>query len=281
MKTADSPYRAVYINLDRSKERRSRMAHALRALPADIPVSRFPAVEVATGRGALKAAELGCCLSNLAVLEAAGEDRHLLVFEDDVVFSPDVATGLQAASHYLDSGTVDLLFLGQTVQFDDIAQHRRMIAAWSEAERSGSFLALRADRNYRWGSFAYAVAKQSARRIGTMLRNALDAEEPEPLDLFYRRQITTGKIRAAVLVPYIAGVDPSIESTMVDRGFAVENDLHFQLVNLYMRGGAPANEVDAWNALLSEGANPHALAIARMVYQRIAMRGRDPKQAQG
>ena len=275
-----SPYRAVYINLDRSEDRRARMTRALKALPADLPVSRFSAVEVDSGRGQLTAGELGCCLSNLAVLEAAGDDQHLLVFEDDVVFSHDVAAGLNAALPHLEAGATDILFLGQTIQFEDIPMHRRLITAWNELDQSGRFVALKAEKSYRWGTFAYAVAKRSTRKLAALLRTGLDAENPMPLDQYYRNRIQAGALRATVLFPYVAGVDPAQDSTMTERGFSAENDLHFQLVNLYMRGGASESEVGAWNDLLSQSPNLQALAVARVIYRRLVTRGRRPKSGQ-
>lgn len=277
-------YQAFYINLERSVDRRARMQSLLAALPGEIPVSRFPAVEVAEGRGDLSAAELGCYLSHLGVLERAGDARHTLILEDDVVFSSEITAGLQAIHAVLDQGQFDLLFLGQTVQYDDIGLHRRLISAAAQLDTgsdSDHFVLMPARATYRWGSFAYVVGRHAIARLAQGVRALTSAEPQMQIDRVFRAFIGQERIRAAVLFPYVVGVNMDLPSTLQARGLAGEHLRHSALIGNYLKGAMPSNEREEWRQLIDDNPDPRALAVARRVYERLVQPTRSTRKASG
>lgn len=251
------------------------MEQLLSVLSDRMPVSRFPAVEVADEPSGLSGPEFGCYLSNLGILEQAGDARHTLVLEDDLVFSPEILTGLRLAHSVLERGLVDLLFLGQTVQYDDIALHRGLITrvARLEANEHGPrFELLPAKDFYRWGAFAYLVGRHAIRRLTALVREPMSSGHPMPIDRVYRRLIGDRKIRAGILFPYVVSVNSEMPSTMRGRDFASEHRRHSALVGAYLKDASLADEPDAWRRLLAEHPDLRALAVARQVYERLVER---------
>lgn len=272
---SDVSYQAFYINLDRSTDRRAQMEQALLALPGDIPVSRFSGVEVSNGQGSMSAAEVGCYLSHQGILERAGDQQHTLILEDDLIFSSSVARGLELAHRILEDSKFDLLFLGQTVQYNDIGMHQRLMRVLAEMQTAAQppeFACLPAPTFYRWGSYAYAVNRSSAKRIAQFVQASLRSKQPVPVDQLYRNLIAVRKINAAVLFPHLARVNPRFPSTMAGRSFELANKYHVQMTGVYMKGSSLNEETDRWRDLLSRDPNPHALAIARLIYEAILER---------
>src|SRR6202012_6264356 len=81
-----------YINMDRSVERRQALEPQSAAYGCADRYTRFAAVDgqlLDRSRSSLTAGECGCFESHYrCIKESMGEDQHLHILEDDVVFGP-------------------------------------------------------------------------------------------------------------------------------------------------------------------------------------------------
>src|SRR5580658_3016299 len=86
-------YVGRYINMDRSTERRRALEARFAALGCADRYTRFAAVEgdkVDRGQSPLSPGEYGCFMSHYhCIRESMGQDTHLHIVEDDVVFGPN------------------------------------------------------------------------------------------------------------------------------------------------------------------------------------------------
>jgi hypothetical protein len=132
----------LYINLERSPERRAAMEQQLREARLPYPVRRFPALDGATLRDCppgLRAPQWGCFQSHLAALEASlSSEAPLHVMEDDALLGPELA-GLPGILETLEAGSGgdwDLLFLDATlIELPDmqLMYEWTELATWSTA----------------------------------------------------------------------------------------------------------------------------------------------------
>jgi len=100
---------AIYcINLDRAKDRWEKVSRRFEALGIAHRVRRFAAVETPSNH------HIGCALSHRAILaEAKAQGLHnVLVFEDDVLFSPNAAEELRCGVDELKRRSWSTLYLG-------------------------------------------------------------------------------------------------------------------------------------------------------------------------
>jgi GR25 family glycosyltransferase involved in LPS biosynthesis len=110
-------YRGVFLNLDRSEDRRATMQRQFEEIGAANRYERFPAVEGRAIAGdyitKLDAGALGLWVTHERLMEAYKDsEKHLHIVEDDVVFAKDAVQVIDTALRYLDAKVVkwDILY---------------------------------------------------------------------------------------------------------------------------------------------------------------------------
>lgn len=212
----------VYINLDRSTERRSSMESQLSEIDSGYPVHRLPAVDGGKRSdcpAGLRPAQYGCWLSHLQALQqfaAAGE--HLHVMEDDALLSsalpalPGVIEALEAGS----GGNWDLLYLDATlVELPDMYQ----MFEWVQASREKATVQVhRVPPEFTvYGTHSYVVNSRRKRLVHDFLERHLATQKP--IDNVMAYGIQGGHLQAYLTTPFLtSGSDQSLVRTVGDRG---------------------------------------------------------------
>jgi GR25 family glycosyltransferase involved in LPS biosynthesis len=209
-----------YINLDRSTGRRARMERELER--AGMPwVQRFAAVDgaqMAQRPGMrLSAGELGCLCSHLQAIECAPRDRFTFVFEDDVDISPHLPSILHGGQ--LPSlAEYDVVFMDcqPDWRFETLARLWRTLEfqcprpARGEPRRVRGVEIYGTRGIYCWGMTAYVVTPRGRGPVAKAMRDSLESERCLPVDILMQRAMEDGRLRGAVLVPFLAS--PRLES---------------------------------------------------------------------
>lgn len=192
--------KAVFINLDRAVERRAAIEASLAKTPS-LQAARFAAVTAAEAQaapGKLSPPEKGCFLSHLRVIEQAVDDPDpLLVLEDDAVVSPrfpDMAA--QALSQQAQDW--DILFtdvgIGAPGPMMTLAKARHALAA------AGEFRLIDLAGLPFFASTAYLVRPEAKAKLLAALRASADLDLP--YDLYLRRLVGSGRLKASVCFPF-------------------------------------------------------------------------------
>lgn len=220
-------YRGFYINLDASADRRDHVETQLAAYKLQAYYERFPAC--AGNALNLKAPDVspgnvGCFCSHYQLLKSQlGTATHLHIVEDDVVFSPLVATVIEAQAQ---SGTLDawdLFFTDVFVPFDFLQLQELAVAfrkctelrADGTVERVRSFAIIPLkDRTFA-STASYIVNRNSVGKVAAVLEEAVRTEVPLPIDLFYRQRVREGRLNAACLFPFITTVDVPLSQSSI------------------------------------------------------------------
>lgn len=187
-------YATVYINLDRSPDRRKRLDAELRKL--NIRGRRLTATDGATlqARPPLKANELGCYDSHCRALKMASErsvPTHIL--EDDAKLS-------RCLSHVV--GTViktGLLDRFDIVYLDFFIPHDPVL--WGNYRRAmGNVIDLKRMCFYALAS--YVVTPRAAQKMHQICAEALAQEAPAPIDNVVLNAVNAGQLTACALLPF-------------------------------------------------------------------------------
>lgn len=215
----------------------------------------------------LTVSETGCLISNLSLLNSLSEEETVLILEDDVCFSPDFSRRTRSLLRNFSDTNLDLLFLGQTVLFNDLNMHRNLIKLWSLNNNPKSIL-LEASKSYKFGSFAYAVNGKSIAKIQKLIRAIDLAASATPMDIQLKKWLLSKDLRGAVVFPYLVGVNPEFDTTINDRLRLEDHPLHAAAVNLYLEGQS-LDSIKTWRQLLERGPNEQALGLCKLIYDRL------------
>jgi hypothetical protein len=227
--TLHQPYAGYYINLERSAGRRASLEGQLRALGLERGYSRFAAVEgrdAAAVAGSITSGEYGCFASHAQLLSAAAAGtRHVHVLEDDVLLSPELLLVMRSllSRGVLDS--FDLIFTDTFVPLDP-AHIRSYEQAYRRRRPPGPGEAFLPEvslidlKGVYWAcTSSYVVAQRSLKRIAALLNDALRAGPSEPVDLYLRRLVNNGELKAAVCLPFVTCIDLALDlDTTISRG---------------------------------------------------------------
>ncbi len=260
-----------YINLDRSNDRRIRMEAELDRVGLKNSVSRFAAIEPGSGSGKLTKSEYGCFLSHRSLVDGSEPETHLLVLEDDVKLSIHFREGLRGALQSGKRNSLDIIFLGQTVQFDDVAAHARLLEHRRRLESEAAmkkprFAMLDGSATYRWGAFGYVLSPEGAEKLRDLLS---EIRQPEQIDLLFRRALEEGRLKGGVLFPYVVGIEPSLNSTMSERRGTNQHHWHALNVNNYL-SGEPLPDCDEFVAVITQRLiEPRVLRLLQSMYERL------------
>jgi GR25 family glycosyltransferase involved in LPS biosynthesis len=194
--------KAIFINLDRAVERRAAIEASLANTPSlrAAPFAAVTASEAAHRPGKLTPPEKGCFLSHLRVIEQAVEDPEpLLVLEDDAVVSPRFP---DIAAQALSQPDWDILFTD--VGVGATSAMLKLVKAKHELAAAGEFRLIDLAGLPFFASTAYLVRPQAKAKLLAALREQVELDLP--YDLFLRRLVNTGRLKASVCLPFATSV---------------------------------------------------------------------------
>jgi GR25 family glycosyltransferase involved in LPS biosynthesis len=207
-------YRGVYINLDRSNERRAQMEAQIAALGLSETYARLPAVEGATLDAPLskvKPGELGCFLSHRRALELArstGKPVHVL--EDDTILSADMRSVIEDAISDGLLDRVDLLYLdtfvhcqplmlkGMKSLFDHVAARRPL--------RLADMQIIDLSQQNFSGTTSYVVGPRASERVLALMHRELASGPRVAFDIFLRETVRAGGLRLSCVFPFLTSL---------------------------------------------------------------------------
>lgn len=206
-------YSGLYINLDRSCDRRERLERDIARIGLAGRYRRIPAVDGASvePRARLAPAEFGCYLSHLQALAAASESTTAThVLEDDTILSPRLPSVISAAIECGLLDQFDIVFLDFGMPYDP-----RLLAHYKKIADPGRISVISIGGCKFWGTASYLVSPRGAARIADVCRKAMD-DWPLPIDVIICEQARAGALRSAALFPFVTTVhlEQSLASTI-------------------------------------------------------------------
>ncbi len=227
---AQGVYQGLYINLDRSSERRQQFEKQLTDLGIQNRYARFSAVDgktlIASG-SPLKPGEVGAFLSHYQALEQVrdmGKCVHIL--EDDALLSEHVVPVIEDAIAENLFERYDLLFTDMMVfchvgfmktskwKFDEICRGA------NGHLRFQHFRLFDLAEAFHAAFQSYIVGARSIDRVLALYRQEISGGIKVPVDIFIQQQVLAGKLRAACLFPFITSfrLEDVVNSTIADQG---------------------------------------------------------------
>lgn len=209
--------RGYFINLERSAKRRDQMLAQAHRFPGAL--ERFDAVDGATltpGEDSLLSREaLGCFLSHFNLISAAPQDDYFCVFEDDVILSDDLSAMLCQNSLEI-LADFDIIWLDCSINTSQV----NLLSLWVSCRKHletpkdiDDFLSPRRIKGcevfpalglYDYGATAYVVTPRGRARLLSLMKEDLDRGPPGPVDALYKQASEDGRLKAAVLAPFLA-----------------------------------------------------------------------------
>lgn len=267
-------FSGVFINLDRSVDRRLAMEDALaRSGLADV-VRRLPASTGDCRPSGISPNELGCLLSHQRAITAADPARHLLVLEDDVWFPPQFQRYFRILHGLMASDDSDVVFLNMTVDFPNASRVQRLIRAKRRlgdihAPTYSQFGLNDAKGLYDFGMMAYVVRRGAQAKVAAILDDAACSGYTQPVDRVLGAAIASGRIKASVLFPYIVGIDQGLSAAITDR--RKRHLLFNDIVNLFVAGAdIQALVARAVGGTHSEPFDVDAYVQSQLIYRWLA-----------
>jgi len=212
MKQNEPAYSGLYINLDRSPDRKTAFEKQLSELGLQSRYTRFPAVDglqIDTSRTRLRPGEVGLFLSHCRAVESArnrGTCVHVL--EDDALLSEHVVPVLNDAVAADIFQQYDLVFTDMMIhchiaflksvksEFDQIAPLPRPL-------RLNQLRLIDLSQVFYAGSQSYIVGARSIDKVVAVYREEIAKGPTMPVDIFLQQQVLSGRLRAACLFPFI------------------------------------------------------------------------------
>lgn len=212
----------VFINLERSPERRAEMERQIAQVELPYPVRRLGAVDGQRQPARppqLSAGQYGCWLSHLKALEqSVGQDHHLHIMEDDALIStalpilPSVVQSLDSGS----SGEWDILYLDATlIEASDMCH----VFGWAKTARNDGTVRVRAvPKEFTvYGTHSYVVNATRKAFVLDFLSRHMAAGSP--VDNVTAYGIQSGQLRAFMTTPFMtAGSDLGLSRTTGESG---------------------------------------------------------------
>ncbi|KDR25114.1 hypothetical protein [Caballeronia zhejiangensis] len=209
----------VYINLERSKERRHSIERQLHDLGCEDWIKRFAAVDGSTRGpfvGVVENSVWACRQSHTEAIADSDDSSALLILEDDVEISRSfskIANPATLSEFIARHPTCDILFLDCCsfyaqapflLSLSEIQMKNRMRGDASEEDRHALSGVSIIDAR---GIFAYCSACYVVTPKGKQTLRQLFSEEPDPgiaVDILYRDWISSGRVMANLTVPFLA-----------------------------------------------------------------------------
>ena len=226
----EPPYHGLYINLDRSTERRAAIERQLDRLGLSQLYARFPAIDGATlnsPRSTIKPGENGCFQSHYrALMSARSRGTFVHMLEDDAVLSPSLRPVIEQAIAQNVFDQFDVLFTDTFVaphlgllkflksSFDALPSSRPL-------DLSNLRVVDLADQNFACTT-SFVVGVKSIDRVLALYQQEIALGPRAPLDLFLRTAANARQLRAACLFPFVTSfnLDEVAGSTLRQDGKA-------------------------------------------------------------
>jgi hypothetical protein len=211
----------VFINLDRSPERRAQMERQIADIELPYPVRRLAAVDgqrLSVCPPGLSPGQYGCWLSHLKALEQSAGQEHVHIMEDDALISsalpilPDVVQSLDAGS----AGEWDILYLDATlIEAMDMCH----VFGWAKTARDDGTVRVRAlPREFTvYGAHSYVVnATRKAFVLDFLRRHMISGK---PIDNVTAYGVQSGQLRAFMTTPFMtSGSELGLARTVGESG---------------------------------------------------------------
>ena len=207
----------VFINLERSPQRRASMEAQLAQARLPYPVGRLAGIDGSRRADCppgLRAGQFGCWLSHLEALRGAAPGAHLHVMEDDALLSGALGAlpGIVEAAEAGSGGDWDLLYLDATLI--EVADMYRMYEWARHARERQTVQVHRIPADFVvYGTHSYVVNAGRRQKVLDFLARHLGAGKP--IDNAYAHGIQRGELQAFVSAPFVtSGSDLGIERTV-------------------------------------------------------------------
>lgn len=254
-----------FINLDDCFHKNQRMLQMLSHLGFEKSSERFPGALAINAYNGMSLSETGCLQAHHSLLKSINNNQTTVILEDDVLLSNDFSLKISKLIKDFESSKLDLIFLGQTVLPHDISIHRKLLNHIDNLKNNNTHHIIDATNFYRYGAFAYAVNGKSLKKINNLFESLDMAKNAKAIDVLLGSWIRQGFLSAGVIVPYLAGVDSNLTSTMHDRKNAIRHRRYAELVNLYCKDYS-TNAQEEWREILANQPNERALDICKALY---------------
>jgi GR25 family glycosyltransferase involved in LPS biosynthesis len=220
-----SPYRGVYINLDRYEDRRAAMEEQLHKLGIAKQYERFPGVEGSTmprPSKAVRSGAVGCFWSHyrlLASMTTANACVHVL--EDDVILSPYVQRAIEDGIRKRQFERFDMVFTEMFVGYNawtlrEFKQFHDSLLAQRSADQEPVFSVAEVSSVYLAGMTSYIVPPHGIERVVAAMRRGLDMGPCWPVDILVRQEALAGRLKLGCIFPFTTTIplDPIYRSTI-------------------------------------------------------------------
>jgi GR25 family glycosyltransferase involved in LPS biosynthesis len=229
-------YIGFYINLDRSRERRSHMEVQLARFQVQDIYRRFAAADgnvLDLPNSRLTIGEIGCFISHYMVLrQNIGCRNHIHVIEDDTVMSDVMRFAINQLTSSDSLETYDMIFTSTGLFAKNIIECKRLFEATKIIRDStGQVVSCNLGSiEFSSSMNSYIVNFHSLPKILGFYEDHLHKGANTPVDLFIRTMVQQGKLRATCLFPFITTDLPAIESTIADRSGSSTSRLSWDIV---------------------------------------------------
>ena len=220
------PYRGLFINLDRSVDRRTRMEAQLKKFNLQDRYSRFSAVDGRALTGlpkAITASEHACFQSHCRALESVKlnswdgpySGRRCNFFTTD------------GASHQLVSNSsglfdfFDMIFTHTFVGLEPLLLRKfKQLFDLSHRSKPPEFTVIDVKNDYRGLSGSYLVPTKAIDKVLSVLCRGFDTGPNLPIDIFMRQEAQIGRLRLGCIFPFITSgqINDIGTTTITDRG---------------------------------------------------------------
>jgi len=241
-------YAGRYINMDRSVARRQALEAQFAAFGCADRYTRFVGVDghdLDRGNSGLTPGECGCFESHYrCIRDSMGEDVHLHILEDDVVFGPSTIPILDQSlgDGFSQSEMVftDIFIPGElsTLQFlIDFYRRTGLLEPREPGTRPWPKFINFYDLKLAsfTGASSYFVRSDARARLLALMEAELAGGPSLPVDIFYNRIVRDGEIKATISLPFLTSVNPAevLATTIAGRGQHERSNIAFFLLRNY------------------------------------------------
>jgi GR25 family glycosyltransferase involved in LPS biosynthesis len=193
----------LFINLDRSPERRAAMEAQLRSYDLADRYRRFPAIDGADGQRA-------CFQSHIGALESAAARHAVHVLEDDALLSGYLP---QVVEFAVSTGVLDRfdIVFTETLIGPDVLELRELKTLFDRHRADETFEVRDITSTYQCGMTSYLVGAANRMRVLSALQAGLGSGLP--CDLLMRREARAGRLRLGCVFPFVTSFHLEFEST--------------------------------------------------------------------
>jgi GR25 family glycosyltransferase involved in LPS biosynthesis len=218
-------WNGYFINLDRSVDRRASVEAEIAKAGLGNSYRRFAAVDgkgLPASRSPLTAGERGCFLSHYELIRSMSGQGFVHILEDDAVLAgvfPQVMARLLASNA---AASCDLIYTDVMLSWLAPEMLRRMKARYDESTLDAARLnvGLIDLREFRFsGTNSYFLNLAGLAKVRQLMERELAAGPTVAIDLFYRREVQAGRLRALCVFPFVSCIHLGLaqNNTVSDR----------------------------------------------------------------